>query len=271
VRIPTSKTPSQEQDDKNRGEERTPDKSMSEIFECLLCGHVQPATVSVIVPVLNEAHLIERFLLRLRERAPDAEIIVVDGGSDDETAHLAAGLADQVLISARGRAVQMNVGARAAGGELLWFLHVDVEPPPRSLEEIVRVMNEPRNAGGFFRIRLPRSEFVYRLSDAFAHYAGILLRLRCGDHGLFCRREIFDAIGGFPEVPLLEDIEFFRQLRRQGRVVTVRRRLIASTRRYEKIGPWRVTLAYGLIAALYTLRVPLPRLAAIYQRTCCRT
>ena len=110
---------------------------------------------------------------------------------------------------------------------------------------------------------------VYRLTDAFAHYAGILLRMRCGDHGIFCRRTAFLDIGGFPEVPLMEDVEFFRRLRRAVGVIYSHKRILASPRRYETIGRLRLTMAYGLIAALYIFGVPLSKLASIYKRTCC--
>jgi hypothetical protein len=93
--------------------------------------------------------------------------------------------------------------------------------------------------------------------------------MRCGDHGLFCRQTVFFEIGGFPEVPLMEDVEFFRQLRRHGRVTYSHKRILVSPRRYENVGRVRVTLAYGLIAALYSFGVPLPKLASIYKRTCC--
>ena len=170
---------------------------------------------SIIVPVYNEAPLIRRFLQQLRERTPDAEIIVADGKSSDGTADLAAGLCDQLVVSEPNRAAQMNLGARAASGDVLWFVHGDVEVPQESLSEIARILAERSVAGGFFRIRLPPNP-VYRLTDSFAHYAGILLRMRCGDHGIFCRRSAFTKVGGFPEVPLMEDVEFFRRLRRCG-------------------------------------------------------
>ena len=223
---------------------------------------------SIIVPVFNEAPLIRRFLQHLRERAPDAEIIVADGKSSDETADLAAGLCDQLVVSEPNRATQMNLGARAASGDVLWFLHADVELPQECLPEIERILTEPSVAGGFFRIRLPPNP-LYRLTDSFAHYAGILLRMRCGDHGIFCRRSAFTKIGGFPEVPLMEDVEFFRRLRRCGRVIHSDKRIVISARRYETIGRAKLTLAYGLIATLYTFGVPLSVLARIYRRTCC--
>ncbi len=225
--------------------------------------------ISIIIPVLNEATLIAPFLGHLRERAPGAEIIVVDGGSSDGTVSIAEGLADRVLITKPGRALQMNAGANIARGDILWFLHVDAEVPLSCLEEIADALTDPRVVGGFFRIRLPRSGWVYRLTDVFAHYAGLILRMRCGDHGLFCRRPIFEKIGGFPEVPLMEDVEFHRKLRQEGCLICIPRRITVSPRRYEQIGAVRLSLAFGFIALLYAMGVPLSILERIYRGTCC--
>ncbi len=226
--------------------------------------------VSIIVPVFNEALLIRPFLEHLRDRAAEAEIIVADGGSTDDTPDLSVGFCDQLVRSESNRGVQMNAGARAAHGDILWFVHVDAEVPRGCLHEIEQIMNDPKIAGGFFRIRLPRSS-IYRFTDGFAHYAGILLRMRCGDHGLFCRRTAFVHVGGFPEVPLMEDVEFFRLLRRRGRVICSQKRILTSPRRYEAVGRVRLTLAYGLIAMLYIFGIPLSKLASLYGRICCKT
>ena len=226
--------------------------------------------VSIIIPVFNEAPLIRPFLSNLRERTRGAEIIVIDGGSTDGTDRLAEGFCDHVIRSgARSRARQMNVGADAAGGEIFWFLHADAEVPMESLSEIARIMRNPEICGGFFRIRLPAAPVVYRLTDGFAHYAGLLLRIRCGDHGIFCRRSAFVDAGGFPDVPLMEDVEFFRRLRRCGRVLYSNKRIGASPRRYETVGPTRLTFAYGSIATLYLFGVSVCTLARIYRRMCC--
>ena len=226
--------------------------------------------VSIIIPVFNEAPLIRPFLSNLRERTRGAEIIVVDGASTDGTDQLAQGFCDQVIRSDESsRAKQMNVGADAAGGDILWFLHADAEVPVESLDEIGRIMRDPKVCGGFFRIRLPAAPAVYRLTDGLAHYAGLLLGMRCGDHGIFCRRSAFVDAGGFPDVPLMEDVKFFRRLRRSGRIVHSNKRIEASPRRYETVGPTRLTFAYGSIATLYLFGVSLSTLARIYDRTCC--
>ena len=181
---------------------------------------------------------------------------------------LADGFCDQLVRSERSRAKQMNAGACAARGDILWFLHADATVPCGCLDEIAQIMEDPTVAGGYFRIRLPRG-LVYRLTDSFAHYAGMLLRMRCGDHGIFCRRTAFVDIGGFPMLPLMEDVEFFRRLHRYGRVVHSEKRIAVSPRRYEAIGPARLTFAYGFIATLYIFGVSPSTLASIYERTCC--
>jgi len=224
--------------------------------------------ISIIIPVLNEASTIEQFLNSLRERARDAEIIVVDGHSSDGTFELARNHCDQCLRSPRGRAAQMNAGAGVARGDVLWFLHADTGAPADCIQRISDVLRNPEVVGGFFRIHIPSKRFVYRLTDSFAHYAGLLLQMRFGDHGFFCRRAVFAEIGGFPELPLMEDAEFFRRLRQRGRIAMISSRLISSPRRYERIGPWWLTLTYGLIALLYLLRVPIPMLARVYRNTC---
>jgi rSAM/selenodomain-associated transferase 2 len=225
--------------------------------------------VSVIVPVFNEAPVVRQFLAHLRERAPGAEVIVVDGASTDGSDQLAAGLCNQLVRTDEpNRATQMNAGAHAAKGNILWFLHADADVPPGCLDEIACIMRDQTVSGGYFRIRLPRPA-IYRLTDGFAHYAGIALRMRCGDHGIFCRRTAFIDAGGFPNVPLMEDVEFFRRMHRCGRVVHSNKRIVVSPRRYEAVGRVRLTFAYGSIATLYLFGVSLPKLARIYSRTCC--
>src|SRR5438445_9632530 len=231
-------------------------------------ANTRSGPISIIVPVLNEAATIERFLKRLGERTGRAELIVVDGGSSDGTFELAQRHCDRGLRASPGRAVQMNAGARAESSDTLWFLHADCEVPADCLKQISDALRSPQVVGGFFRIRIPNKRLVYRLTDSFAHYAGLLLLMRFGDHGIFCRRTAFEKIGGFPEVPLMEDAEFFCKLLRLGRIAIIPSRLSTSPRLYQKVGAWRLTLTYGLIALLYLLRVPISVLAAIYRKTC---
>src|SRR6185369_16249205 len=110
--------------------------------------------------------------------------------------------------------------------------------------------------------------FIYRFTDSFAHYAGLLFGVRYGDHGFFCRRVTFDEIGGFPDVPLMEDADFFRKLRRAGKVAVIGDAIIIDPRRYERIGPTRLTAVFALISLLYLLRAPRVWLHWIYRHAC---
>ena len=226
-----------------------------------------PLRFSVIVPTLNEAALIREFLRQLRARLPEAEIIVVDGGSQDETAALAAPLADHVLHASRSRARQMNAGAAVARGDVLWFLHADSQLPPDPLRTIASALAEPGVAGGCFRLRYPRREWIYRVSDSLGNVAVDLFRIALGDHGIFCRRTAFHQAGGYPDVPLMEDAELYRNLRRRGgRMRQVSAFIVSSPRRYEQLGPARTTAFYLVILVLYLANVPIATLQTIYRR-----
>jgi rSAM/selenodomain-associated transferase 2 len=224
--------------------------------------------ISVIVPVLDEGARIERFLQHLRERASTAELIVVTAAGAGSITQSLIASCDQALTAPRGRASQMNAGAAVAGGDVLWFVHADCEAPEGCLAEISRTLDDPRTVGGCFRIRFPGRRLIYRVSDAGGNLAVELFGRCYGDHGIFCRHADFFAIGGFPDVPLLEDAEFYRQLRRRGRTRQLSSKIVASPRRYEEIGPYRLTASYLLLSTLYLLRVPIPSLARIYNQLC---
>jgi rSAM/selenodomain-associated transferase 2 len=210
--------------------------------------------ISIIVPVLNEAAIIRGFLQHLRTTAPDAEIIVVDGGSNDGTVELCRGLADQIVESACGRARQMNAGARVAHGKILWFLHADSRIATNSLKAIEDMLADSQVVGGCFRLQIVPARWIYRVRDATGDVCVNLFRIAMGDRGLFCRREHFFAISGYPDQPLLEDADFYCKLRAVGRVRQVPIRIQTSARRYEALGPTRTILFYLLIMALYLAR-----------------
>jgi rSAM/selenodomain-associated transferase 2 len=224
--------------------------------------------ISIIVPVLDEAALIHEFLEHLHERASAAEIVLVYGTRSGKAQGQASGLADRVLTSSRGRAVQMNAGAAIARGDVFWFVEADCRVPHNCFEEIARALKDPRTVGGCFRIRFPRREPIYRVSDAGGNLAVELFGRCYGDHGIFCRREVFMAVGGYPDVPLLEDAEFYRRIRRRGQTRQLSSKIITSPRRYEKIGPYRLTASYLLLSLLYVWHVPISILARIYDRLC---
>lgn len=226
--------------------------------------------ISIIVPVLNEGSRIGPFLDHLRERATSAELILVNAAGSQSLSGSISGLCDRVLTSPRGRATQMNAGASVASGEVLWFVHADCEVPRGCLAEIMNTLQDRQVVGGCFRIRFPRRELIYRVSDTVGNLAVELFGRCYGDHGIFCRREDFIAVGGYPDLPLFEDAEFSRCLRQRGRTRQLASKIITSPRRYEEIGPRRLTAAYWLLSLLYVLGVPISLLARIYDRLCLR-
>jgi len=222
--------------------------------------------LSVIVPVLNEAPLLGDFLRQVRAMSSDLEIIVVDGGSSDASLLIAERRADQVIAAPRGRALQMNAGAEIARGEVLWFMHADLQAPWNSVDQIRQALAQPRVVGGCFRLRYPRPECVYRVSDSLGNLGVRVFGFALGDHGIFCRRETFVRAGGYPDVPILEDAELCRRLKRRGRMQQLREPIVSDPRTFEKCGRYRTTAVYFLILALYVVGVPICWLNRIYCR-----
>ena len=222
--------------------------------------------LSIIVPVLNEADLLDAFLQKLRRLAGDFEIIVVDGGSVDASRSIAETGADRVISAPRGRAAQMNAGATIARGDMLWFLHADLEVPADAIGKIRTALVDPRLIGGCFRLRYPRPERIYRVSDSLGNVGVDLFGFALGDHGIFCRRSAFREVRGYPDVPLLEAAEVYRRLRRQGRMSQVSDEIVSDPRTFEALGRYRTTAVYFAILTLYVLGVPIAVLNQIYRR-----
>jgi rSAM/selenodomain-associated transferase 2 len=222
-------------------------------------------SLSIIVPVLNEANILDRFLSGLHRAAPAAEIIVVDGGSDDASVVIAERNANVVLHAHRGRAAQMNAGAACARAEVLWFLHADLSVPADAVQEINEALMNAGIVGGCFRLRFPRRELIYRVSDRLGNIGVDVFGFALGDHGIFCRRVTFEKVGGYPDVPILEDAELYRKLSRPGRMIQLVPQIVCSPRAYERFGRYRTTAVYFIILVLYVCGVPIRHLYRIYQ------
>lgn len=199
--------------------------------------------ISVIIPALDEAGALPAVFAALRSQEPPLEILVIDGGSRDDTCQVAtAEPGVRVFASERGRATQMNAGARVAEGEILWFLHADCWPEPGAAAAIRRAMQDPRVSIGAFRFRLDGAHPLYRVYEFGVWLRTLLFRLPFGDQGLFLRRELFAEIGGYEAIPLFEDVRLVRAARRRGRMARVSMALPTSARRYEERGVVRTTL-----------------------------
>ena len=221
-------------------------------------------TVSVIVPTLNEAPVLAATLARVRATCPH-EIIVVDGGSDDETGHVATGRADSVLTAARGRAAQMNAGAAVARGDVLVFVHADTLVPSTFVAAIEHACGDPNVVGGRFDVELSPSSPLIWLTGWLMNWRSRLTRIATGDQAIFIRRDTFAALGGFADIPLMEDIDLSRRLKRAGRVACLRERVTTSSRRWRAHGVVRTILLMWALRVLYFCGVGPERLAQLYR------
>ncbi len=224
-----------------------------------------PLSISVIIPVLNEAERLQSFLEHLQPfRRQGAEVIVCDGGSTDGTPKIARSSADRLLDAESGRAVQMNTGARAASGDILLFLHADTSMPRDALERIEGSLNSGYGWGRF-DVRLSGQGLLFRLIEALMNLRSRWTGIATGDQALFVTRELFRSEGGFPEIPLMEDIEMSSRLQRYGPPACLRSRVRVSVRRWEHRGVLRTVLLMWALRASYALGVDPARLARWYR------
>ena len=223
--------------------------------------------ITIIIPVLNEAAQLTASLTRLQPlRQQRCELLVVDGGSSDATATLAAPLADQVIVSPRGRAAQMNAGARQAHSEVLWFLHVDSAPPTDATVLIRAALAQPDRHWGRFDVRLSGHHPLLRVVETLMNLRSRLTGIATGDQGIFVRREVFERVGGYPALALMEDIALSRLLKRHSRPVCLRQRLTTSSRRWESNGILRTILLMWRLRLAYFFGADPDRLARMYYR-----
>ena len=230
-----------------------------------------PARVSVIIPALDEEASIARAIRSCREAGP-CEVIVVDGGSRDRTVEIARARADAVIVAPRGRATQMNAGAAVARGKVLLFLHADTLLPAGSAPAVLGALRDPAVIGGAFRVRLMPSPGSGRYTRAMLWITGRMIggracvaRAFTGDQAIFIREEVFRA-GGYPEIPLMEDIALSRRMRRAGKTVLLPLRVETSGRRWEAWGALRTVLfMWRIRIGLLLGRTP-SRCAEAYRR-----
>ncbi|GAA4826925.1 TIGR04283 family arsenosugar biosynthesis glycosyltransferase [Actinomycetospora corticicola] len=209
-------------------------------------------TVSIVVPVRDEEAGIERTLRGLRASFADCELIVVDGGSRDATVARAEPFA-MVVHADGGRGPQLNAGAAAARGEVLWFVHADAEVDPRALPLLRAALADPRVVGGGCRLRFDRDGPVLRWLQWTSNLRARYLHWIFGDQAMFVRRTVFDEVGGFPAIPIMEDLEMSRRLARRGRLAVLPTTCTASARRLVEQGPFRMLVLMQVYKLQYLL------------------
>ena len=228
-----------------------------------------PRSLAVIVPTLNEAEALPGLLEHLSGHG--ADIIIVDAGSTDDTREVAKSAGARVIESERGRGLQLNAGARTTDADALLFLHADTTPPGDFTEHVLGALSDPDLLVGAFRFDTGARTTAMRILEAGTRLRSTLLHLPYGDQGLFCRRVAWQALGGFPESPVMEDYEFVARARRAGRVRVLPQPALTSDRRWMESGPWRWTALNLATVARYRLGSTPEELAAWRAKTAIRS
>ena len=219
-------------------------------------------SLGFVIPVLNEQDRVGSLLQQLRERYPEAELVVVDGGSEDLTVATALPLCTHLLIGERGRAAQMNLGGMACGADYLCFLHADSLPGVSAARLQAYLGSEP--GWGFCRVRLSGPRPVFRVIEWFMNLRSRLTSVATGDQMLFLRRTEFERTGGFDNIPLMEDVAYSKRLRRLAPPLVIGEPVLSSSRRWEERGVLRTVLSMWALRLAYIAGVSPARLWRYY-------
>ena len=220
--------------------------------------------LTVVIPTLNEAGTIRKALASVLSES-DVEAIVADGGSTDETVALAQGLAHRVIESPAGRAIQMNAGAKGARGEILLFLHADTVLPPGWAVTVRESLSDPGVVGGAFDLEIASASPNLSRIAKIANLRSRLTRVPYGDQAVFVRREVFERLGGYPEIPIMEDVAFGRRLKRAGRLSFLPLAARTSARRWEAEGLIYTTVRNWALVLLFLAGISPERLSRWYR------
>ena len=226
---------------------------------------VSTPQLSVIIPVLNEAGCISTLCVALQAmRRRGHEVILVDGGSHDQTVALAAPFVDKVLYADAGRARQMQAGAASANGSILWFLHADTSVPENCDQLIIQALEHERSGWGRFDVSLSDRHIVLTTVAHMMNLRSRLTGIATGDQGIFVHRSLFEQVGGMPLLPLMEDIALSRSLKAQAPPACIRQPLVTSARRWRQHGITRTIVTMWVLRAAYFLGVSPRHLARFY-------
>lgn len=223
---------------------------------------------SFVIPVLYEGDAVNQVIERVSRQFPEdsLEIVVVDGDPEKSTLRRILSPKVKTATAARGRGTQMNEGAQLAHGDILIFLHADTEMPADALDFIREIMKTGQYAAGAFTLRFDSQRRIYRVIESAASWRCRLTRIPYGDQAIFIRRSYFEEIGGFKEIPIMEDIDLMRRIRRRGDRICISPAYVrTSARRWEKEGILYCAIRSWVLAALFALGVPPHRLIRYYK------
>lgn len=219
--------------------------------------------VSIIIPTLNEEKCLPLLFKNLSSLKGSYEIIVVDAGSTDDTLSKVSSRARVLKNVKGGRGAQLNRGAKIARGDILLFLHADTRLPENAIELVEKAV-EDGCSGGRFRVKLDEIGFIYQIIERGINNRDRITGGSTGDQAIFVRKDIFERLGGFKEIPLCEDLDFARRLKRTGKYVQLPAYVVTSARRWAKEGPYSVIIIMWLIRLLFLLGYPPQKLKKIY-------
>ena len=211
--------------------------------------------VSIIVPTLNEELVLEKTLTQFQQLSPH-ELIVSDGGSDDAPRNIAGRFSHRVITGSAGRALQMNVGADEATGDILLFLHADSRIEPESYRKMLQCMQNPKWIGGAFTLCIESGKWSLKLIALLANIRSKYFGVAYGDQGFFVRKEVFKDMNGFSPIPICEDLDFYYRLRKKGSVILLKEKAHTSPRRWTNEGIFFTTVRNFIIAVLFGLGFP---------------
>jgi rSAM/selenodomain-associated transferase 2/rSAM/selenodomain-associated transferase 1 len=225
-----------------------------------------PNRISIIIPAINEAHNISKTIESIGP-GDKKEVIVIDGGSNDDTVSIAKSLGARVFTSAPPRARQMNRGAAQATGDVLVFLHADTRLPEKFEDFIINSFKQPKMVAGAFELRINSPTPGLRLIERLANWRSRLLRMPYGDQAIFLSSKLFHYLGGFPDIPIMEDVELIRRLQKQGEIITLPIPVSTSPRRWQNFGILKTTLINQLVIAAYVMGIAPEVIARWYGRS----
>lgn len=223
--------------------------------------------ISIVIAALNEEKFIVRCIEAVHAEGCDCEIIVADGGSRDKTTATACGYQGiEVVVSPKGRGRQMNAGASKARGEILLFLHADTTLEHGWSEAIRSVLAEPSVIGGAFSFCIDNPAMKYRLVEAWVRLRCLIFRLPYGDQAIFIRKTAFQELGGYREIPLMEDVDIIGRMKKLGSISILQKKAVTSGRRWVRKGILRTAAINQMTMLMFRLGVSPEKLARIYYR-----
>ncbi len=222
--------------------------------------------LSVIIPALNEEENIEALIDHIYQEEVRAEIIVSDGKSTDNTAEIAKSKGAEVVSGTPGRGAQLNRGAEAASASILLFIHADSRLEKGALSKMIEQMSHDQDLiGGCFKLKISSQNLLLKFIGWSSNLRAKYLNLIFGDQGIFVRRDVFNELGGFPEIELMEDWEFSKTMAKKGRLLYVDKKIYTSARRWEKHGVLKTIILMHKIKILYKLGISPSKLKEIYR------